>query len=1304
MAARPLWRRIARLAVISVAVVIVLVALAVGLLHTRWGKAWVRGRVEHRLAETFRGGATLGSLDYGFLFSDVELGDLTINDAAGRPAIRIGSLRAELDRGSLVNGTPVIEDLAITGLHVALVEGADRRSNLVGLTAPSDRKPLASITVRALSVAGTATLTKLDGTVVTVADLSLTGGITARPAAKELDVALGPVAAKVTIDRPGAPRRELEVAIASTALAHRGIATDVEAHQVVLGAVSLAAARGRVEIAGGRLVGAPSLALDQLRVDHHKLQTLLGRTVLVDDVVGDATLAGPIEALVAHGAFTLRSTTLTLDGTLDLSNRLRPRYQLALAGKGRSEDLLVVASSKLPSIATDIRIGVDGQGTTLADLEAAVTLDLGATTIGAVAVEGLSAKLVAKRGAFSLERFAAHGLGFELSATGEIAADTTLRGRLTATGEPDEAVAVLRAAGIELPGKLPPLPRLALVATAAGKVDGSLALQLEPVKLAFAGGSIDAAGAARLEQRVVVDASTTIVLRGLDLARLATLAGRPARLRGTLGGTLALHRTPTSRRADYAAVVALPEGVVHARGQVDRTSLTTTARLVRDGLELGQLTATLPLDERRLAPTRPWHVTFAVPRRAVAELAALVPPQLRARLAADPGAEVELRADLRGTPRAPRGTIDATLTGARHGELHATLAPGASGIVVTTTGEVGSEALAAVLHGTITVPSPVVGRRFVLDPQRLTIDETVELAERPLAELPSLPPALVALGGTVGGRLHVIGTPRALTVDGSAGWRGYRTASGGPGETTLALVGSPTKLTATITHGRAVSIVADLTRGDDRIDLRARAHADETPLLPLLPAFGALSTGPLARADLGRLRWNMSLDLGLATHGTVLTLDRASVDGSLAIRGGAFAIPDSTRRWHDIALELSGDPHGVRLTSLELRESDRQLAERRFHASGLLTLDGLRATKLALALEAKDWLLLGLTSPVLGDAPTAALDLKARVDADLTTPIPAIDVIVDALDLKAPDRHDRAHQPERASVAGDVIFVDATTPVGKLPAIAPQGPLRGARPLDLRVHLPNPVHINRAPLDVVAQGELAISVRPERTIPRGEVTLLSGSINLFAYDHALVRGRISVSEEHPRGWLDLEFERRLPDGASRDLAHPERGAHLTLTGEPSKPRLTISGAASATIPEVFVMYNAGHSLYTPRPGLPATSTVLVPRGDQTNMLGFVSLALPHLLFLDRVTAWADASEPRGAYGRIRNLEADRYTAGERNRVRAIARPTTPGRSTAELQLDHVWLHDARKALGIGVRVGDRLGGGVGLIFEWSSKP
>lgn len=1295
MAKRPLWRRIARVIAWVLGVVVMLAVLAIVFLHTPWGKRLVRGRIEARLARTFTGGATLGSLDYGFLFSHVELGDLAINDPTGKPAITIKAIHATLDRGSLFAGAPVIEELEVEGLDVQIIEGADGRTNLAGLLSVSDRKPLASITVRALSIAGTATLTKADGTVVTVTDVSLTGTGTARPMAKELDVALGPAFAKLSIARPGAPRRDLELAIASTTLTRRGTGIDAALTRLSAGAASIAEARAHLQLDGGLLVGDQSVALSKVHVDRSKLRTLLGREMLVADVDADVTLAGPMTALVAHGTVTTRSTTLALDGTIDLSNRLRPVYRLTLAGKGKSDDVLIQA--RTPSIATDVKVGITGSGATLAELEAAVTLEIGATTIGTVAVDGVSANLTAKRGGFTLDKLTARGLGFEVEATGEVAADTRLHARVTASGEPDKAVAVLRAAGVAVPSRLPALPqRLMVAVTASGTLDGEITLVLEPMNLAIAGGTIAAAGTGRLVGRKLVAADTTLRLRNLDLTSLGQLAGKSLPVRGRLSGMVQIHRTTTSQLTDYDVSIAMPEATVLARGKATPTEAVATARFVRNGVDLGGLVATVPLDRNRLVPWRPFRLKLDVRARAIADLLPLVPAKLRAKLPADLDGDILLRADLRGTPRAPTGTVDLVVTGKRHAEVHAVLASGATGIVVTTTGAGGFGALATAVRGTVTVPSLFTGTKLAID-KRIAIDEVLDLADQPIGELPKVPPKVAALGGRVSGRVHVTGMLQAPILDGAFAWRGFGTASGGQGEITLVIAGSPTKLTATVTHG-AAKIVAEIARSADRIDVRAHVHADDTPLLPLVPALFTIPKVARATADASRLRWDMRADIGVAIREGGYVLDRASVDGYLAINGGAFAIPNTNRSWHDIALEIEGDPHGIRLTSLDVREG----ADRRLHASGLLTVDDLKPTKVAVSLEATNWLAFGVTSPLFTDAPTTEIDLAMRIAGDLTTPIPTIDATIDSLSFRAPDRKMRAHQPERISVAGDVIFLDDATVAGKLPVLAPAGPLPGWHPLDLRVHIPDPVHVNRDPLDVVARGELTISVRREATIPTGELTLLSGNLNLFAYHHELVRGRILLSEEHPRGWLDLVFERRLPDAELRDLSRPDRGARLTVTGEPARPQVAISGAVNATLLEVFSMYDSGHAIYAPTPTLPATSTVRAPRGDQTNIMAFLSLALPHLLFLDRVAAWADAAEPRGAYGRIRNLEADRYTAGDRNRVRTVARPTTPGRSTAELQLDHMFLHDDRKALGIGLRAGDRLGGGVGLIFEWSS--
>jgi hypothetical protein len=408
-----------------------------------------------------------------------------------------------------------------------------------------------------------------------------------------------------------------------------------------------------------------------------------------------------------------------------------------------------------------------------------------------------------------------------------------------------------------------------------------------------------------------------------------------------------------------------------------------------------------------------------------------------------------------------------------------------------------------------------------------------------------------------------------------------------------------------------------------------------------------------------------------------------------------------------------GEPGGLRLASFEAHESDPQVADRRLEATGGLVLVNGRPQRLDLRLRTRDWLALGAAgrSPLLNDAPSAAVDLDAVVGIDLTAAVPQVDATIEHLDLRAPDRHDRAHQPEVSSIAGDVIFVDGPAAVGKLPgpvpAPTPPPALAAAPPshgpaLDIRIHIPTAIHALKAPLDVTARGELTVTVRDGVAAMRGDLELLSGTLTTFGHAHELVTGHVSFTAEHPHGDLALTFELRLPDGSGRDLSRATRTQQIQLTGDPARPTVALSGVANATLPEVFSMYYAGRPELVARPGLPASATVEVPRGDQLNVLAYLSLVIPHLLVLDRVEAWADPAESRGAYGRIRNVEAERYLAGERTRIRAVARPTAPGRSTAELQWDHLWLHDARTAFGGGLRAGDRLGGGLGLFFDWSS--
>jgi hypothetical protein len=258
-------------------------------------------------------------------------------------------------------------------------------------------------------------------------------------------------------------------------------------------------------------------------------------------------------------------------------------------------------------------------------------------------------------------------------------------------------------------------------------------------------------------------------------------------------------------------------------------------------------------------------------------------------------------------------------------------------------------------------------------------------------------------------------------------------------------------------------------------------------------------------------------------------------------------------------------------------------------------------------------------------------------------------------------------------------------------------------PLDVRVHIPQPIRLEQAPLDVMAKGELTVKVRDAGVETRGAVLLTGGSINLFGHDHPLQDGRITFSAEHPNGWMAVTFAHPLPPEVMRELtkASARAGSTVTLSGDPGLPKVAFGGAGNASLNEVISLNNAGRPVYTSAPDLPASQSVQLPRGtDQLLVLSFLASNMPHMIFLDRIAGWSDPYQGASAYGRIENVEAEHY--GDKTRVRAVVRPLTPGRSREELQWDRLFINSDRTAAGVGVRAGSRLGGGLAAFFEWSS--
>ena len=831
---RSLGRRVARLAGGLLAGVLALVVIAVALLHTSWGKSFVRSRVEAKLGAAVNGQVTVGSLDYTFLFGEIRLGDVAIKDAKGQPAIALGELTVDLDRRSLLAGAPVIDQLVLDGLDVTVTETPDGHTNLTGLFKKSDRKPLDSIAVRKLAVSGSATITKTDGTVVAVRDLGIAGSVSARPAAQEVDLLVQKIAAQVAITVPSSPTRNIAIAIDDVTVGRRRDAVDVEVKKLAIGALGIDGLGAHVKLADGHLRGAQSITLGKAHVDSKQLATLLGKELLLDDVAIEMAVTGPADKLAIHGSVKTRGAQLALDGTADVSAPARPTYQIALVGKElRSAELVKGA---LP-VETDVKVELAGAGTTPGDLDAELALAVGPTKVKGIAVEGLAMKASAHRGAYKLATFSAHGLGFEVAASGEVAADKQVHGQLTVGGSPAEAMKVLAAAGIAIPRKAPVLKRLDLAVTANGRLDGELTVKLAPTQIAIAGGSIGIAGGAKLQNQVLDSATTQIDLKNLDLAALARLAGKPPKVGGTLSGSLKLQRTATTQHADFGLTVALakPGVSVIAKGNASATAATAHADVIRarDKRVLATLDAQLPLDAKGLARTDKWHITADLARAQLAELAELAPDVKL------PEGQVELHADIAGTPARPSGTVHLALDAKQNVTLDATLAPAASGFAVNAHGDVSIDGVTgsvATIDATAAMPSLALAKAA-------TIDATIDIPERELASLASLRAKLAELGGKVAGRITVHGTAPAPELAAQLRWHDYQTATGAAGETTVALAGTPKRLAATITHAGAVTITADVDRTDpERIAIAAHARAPKTPLLPLIPAFAPRSS------------------------------------------------------------------------------------------------------------------------------------------------------------------------------------------------------------------------------------------------------------------------------------------------------------------------------------------------------------------------------------------------------------------------------------------------------------------------------
>lgn len=613
---------------------------------------------------------------------------------------------------------------------------------------------------------------------------------------------------------------------------------------------------------------------------------------------------------------------------------------------------------------------------------------------------------------------------------------------------------------------------------------------------------------------------------------------------------------------------------------------------------------------------------------------------------------------------------------------------------------------------------------------KLPLSVRLELPRHTLAQLRALAPAIPDLPGAVGGALTIAGTAAAPTVDGALAYDGFQTLAGGPGRVALAATttgqgdeaviqaglelgppsaspqGQPVRVQVEVPRAQALAFAQ--RQGDD-LGATVRVSSEHYPLLALVPAFAAKLQGVEVAGWL-----SSDLKATLAAHrgeDGVVTPDTPAFDGSVRVEQGRIALAALGRTFHDVGLELALTPDGVELRGLSVREDTPDRKDRALDVTGRLALGpGLKPSKATLKILTDKFLAVG--EP---DAPEAEIDADIRVNATLDRPVKDVDVEVAALNLYAPNRYLHDHW-QRTVGMNDIVFVDGEHPVGVLPAIPkpfwvglPARPPAGAKPggVDLHVRIPHPTKVDFFPVNLAMQGDVQVQIREGAVWTHGSLQFPSGEAGLLGHTWKLYHGALTLDGPVSSLKVALDFQRLPTDPMRRDVSMGstggERGTFGLHVDLDHGLVLALGGTNGPYLGDGLAEANAGRARTYTVTGLPASSTLQFPHDDEAGLvLSYVSGNLPHLLFLDRSNAWADADDLEGGYGKIVHFRAQKLTSSRARRWRVVGRPHRAGRSTAELFHDWLFTRSHRSVAGFGLSAGTAASLGAELFWEWSS--
>ncbi len=215
-----------------------------------------------------------------------------------------------------------------------------------------------------------------------------------------------------------------------------------------------------------------------------------------------------------------------------------------------------------------------------------------------------------------------------------------------------------------------------------------------------------------------------------------------------------------------------------------------------------------------------------------------------------------------------------------------------------------------------------------------------------------------------------------------------------------------------------------------------------------------------------------------------------------------------------------------------------------------------------------------------------------------------------------------------------------------------------------------------------------------------------GELSLGGAFHKLDKGSLSFDEKNPTGFIDIYFKKPLKPAQLRDISEASAGktVDIHMFGPIADRKTVLGGAGTAgSLYDLLAMHNEGRERFYTEPDMPIANSVEFPQQENLLVLSFLSVNLPHLIFLDRVAAWADPYDGQASYGKLEHYQGERYAADGKVRVLVTNRPVNVGQSQSELELDYLLSNTSRTLFGVGVAGGSRGGGGPDLFLEWSSK-